>query len=127
MDDWLCGAHADGPATLCDVTEADTGERWTACVQVSEDPHPSANLLVDLLPGRNLKRGTILHLHFRIPSGGTVRPRDAFVIYSWVELDGQLIVHCALDSELSPDEMRLLLRARGGALAGPLRGLLLQP
>jgi hypothetical protein len=121
------GPSESGWVARCDVTEADSGEHWTASVQISQDRHPSANLFIDLGVDRRLERGTILHLRFLSPGEGVVRPRHAFVICAWPESEDLFIAHCALDSELSPDERKTLLLARGAEFAGPSSRFLLQP
>jgi hypothetical protein len=95
--------YAGNRALLCDVLGELPGECWTARIH-----DVSRNGIALLLSGRQ-RRGTILKVQFRPPTAGVVGPRHACVIHSSRQMQGLFIVGCALDCELSPDELQALL------------------
>jgi hypothetical protein len=88
----------------CAVTGVDSGARWTASVE------DFSALCLNLSLGCRLEPGALLHLRFGGPAGEAVRPRAARVLYATPQPDGLCVVGCALEPELSPDEIRALRR-----------------
>jgi hypothetical protein len=96
--------HAGNRALLCDVSEGEGGERWTARI------HDVSTTGIGLLLSRGPERGTVLTLRFRPPTDSIVPPREACVIHARREHPQALfVVGCAFACELSPDELQALL------------------